>query len=403
MNDCYQDCNNKGNTTTTQGVPHLFDIGNPFNYVIFPLDSAATDLHIVTYDNGTAYFMYNGYNWNLDHFKEDSSLPEPEEDCYEPCVHTHEVANINGLTTALVGKANLVHTHSIQDVVGLEGYINSLDTLLDQLLAYVEIVEGTLNAEIVTRTAQTAALLASIEQLDTDLQEVIDNPYVLNTTAQFTGDGTPGLPLTLASNAVATINIQNSAVDSTKLADNSVVENKIQNNAVTENKIANNSVTTNKILDGNVTSAKLATSGVIAGTYNNPTVTLNDKGIVTSASNGTGITIEEALNASLVNITTSFVDVVTITLGAGTWKVDGIVNSDNTLGTNELFEAELYDTTNSTLLFASWQRVGNSCEVSMSMTKKVILTGTTTIALRMKVSAGTPVVAINGAIITAIK
>ena len=228
---------------------------------------------------------------------------------------------------------------------------------------------------------------------------------VVEKTSAFTGDGTIGTPLGLADNAVTNTKIADLSISTTKIMDGQITDLKLGNNSVTTAKITDLNVTTDKIADLNVTSAKLATSGVTAGTYTLPIIEVNNKGIVTSATNGVGITIEEALNASLVNITTSFVNVVTITLGAGTWKVDGIVNSNNTLGTSELFEAELYDLTNSTLLFASWQRVGNSAEVSLAMTKKVILAGTTNIALRLKVShsAGTPVVAIGGAIITAMK
>lgn len=50
--------------------------------------------------------------------------------------------------------------------------------------------------------------------------------------------------------------------------------------------IANNAVTTAKIADNNVTTAKLSNSGVIAGSYTNANITVDAKGRITTASNG---------------------------------------------------------------------------------------------------------------------
>ena len=66
-------------------------------------------------------------------------------------------------------------------------------------------------------------------------------------------------------------------VQSSSLADGSVTTAKLANGAVVEAKIGTGAVTTDK----------LSTTGVTAGTYTNPTVQVDSKGRIVSASNGT--------------------------------------------------------------------------------------------------------------------
>ena len=89
-------------------------------------------------------------------------------------------------------------------------------------------------------------------------------------------------------NSADAVSLGAGSIDATNLATGAVTETAIANDAVTENKIGNNAVTENKIADGAVTTNKLSNSGVTAGSFTNTNLTVDAKGRITSASNGTG-------------------------------------------------------------------------------------------------------------------
>jgi hypothetical protein len=120
--------------------------------------------------------------------------------------------------------------------------------------------------------------------------------------------GTPpaNRPLTsfdIGENNITSFNISEAVIETLDIVNGSVTADKLAANAVTTSAISDNTITTAKLasnfawghghplsaLSGNVSVEQLPLSGVTAGTYGNavtiPTVTVNNKGIVTNVSN----------------------------------------------------------------------------------------------------------------------
>jgi hypothetical protein len=103
----------------------------------------------------------------------------------------------------------------------------------------------------------------------------------------------------IADNSISLLKMMDGSVSSSKIVNENVLSNHLSALAVTGPKIASSAITASKISAGAVTAAKLEVSGVTAGTYTAPTVTVDDKGRVTSATNGSSVDAQQLCKAWL--------------------------------------------------------------------------------------------------------
>lgn len=439
--------------TTLETIPYNFNSGTPLNYVTFPTDPNADDLHFGWFNDYIVAYRYTGTVWQVEGYR--LSIAEQQ---------TLDWVNILNKPTTFPPTN---HTHSTYEsqILALQNDVDTAELDIDNLQTAIVLVQtdvSTLQTDITTLEISDIALLqTTLDGLQDDIDLFAGDDWgtqVVEKTSAFTGNGTLATPLGLADNAVTNTKIADGSISTTKIMDgqitnlklgnNSVIESKITdlavttnkiadgsitsaklatdsvveanilNSAVTVNKIANNSVITAKILDNNVTtakiadnavttskitdnnvtsakiadlnvtSAKLATSGVTAGTYTIPSITVNNKGIITSASNGvgTGITMQTAEGSIMVNASDTYFTVCDLVLSAGQWKIDTVLNSEGS--TSFVTQSQLFNVTENFILAISKANSTSSSSPdstgynSISTTTVITLTYTNTIRLR---------------------
>ena len=121
------------------------------------------------------------------------------------------------------------------------------------------------------------------------------------------------------------------------------------------------------------------------------------------ATSAGGTTIEEATNSGDVTINSTATVITSITLSAGTWKVDAVATLLS-LGLASDVWIELYNSTTSSSISELGSYANSNRQINISATKKLTLGGSTTIQLRArKGSAADVYCESNKGFITAIK
>jgi hypothetical protein len=185
-------------------------------------------------------------------------------------VHTADLAS-DAVTNAKLG-ADAVTTDKILDggvhTADLASAAVTNDKLGADAVTTGKILDGAISASDLAAGAVTNAKLGA---------DAVTSDKVLDGAVSASD---------LASGAVTNAKLGADAVTSDKIQDGTINASDLASGAVTNTKIGPDAVTTDKILDGTVADPDLSTSGVTPGTYSLATVTVNDKGRITSASSG---------------------------------------------------------------------------------------------------------------------
>ena len=118
---------------------------------------------------------------------------------------------------------------------------------------------------------------------------------------------------------------------------------------------------------------------------------------------GGGITIQDNINGSAVFLSSTMTSITSLSLGAGTWLVNGIAQI-YTQNNGIVATLELFNSSNSTVLFTQADDQPGGTNSSISVAKAITLGSTSTIQLRASFSGSATVfVPASRGVITAIK